>query len=110
MGAAWRGVRDGSDKFERVLETVREVSQLGMEVCVTIGEIGAKEATKLKAAGVTAYNHNIDTSPDFYPRVVSTHTFLARVDTIRSVQRSGMPVCTLGIICAGERATYRLPS
>src|SRR5207247_586450 len=68
MGAAWRGVRDGTDKFERVLETVREVSQLGMEVCVTLGEIGDNEAAKLKAAGVTAYNHNIDTSPDFYPQ------------------------------------------
>jgi biotin synthase len=61
MGAAWRGVRDGSEKFERVLEIVREVSQLGMEVCVTLGEIGPLEARKLKAAGATAYNHNIDT-------------------------------------------------
>src|SRR5512133_1936256 len=72
MGAAWRGVRDGSEKFEQVLETVREVSQLGMEVCVTLGEIGDNEAAKLKAAGVTAYNHNIDTSPAFYPRIVRT--------------------------------------
>ena len=108
MGAAWRGVRDGSDKFERVLETVREVSQLGMEVCVTLGEIGDKEATKLKAAGVTAYNHNIDTSPDFYPRIVSTHTFQDRVDTIRAVQRSGMSVCSGGIIGMGESADDRL--
>src|SRR5262249_49924441 len=75
MGAAWRGVRDGSEKFERVLEIVREVSQLGMEVCVTLGEIGPEEARKLKAAGVTAYNHNLDTSPEFYPEIVSTHTF-----------------------------------
>src|SRR4029078_858092 len=108
MGAAWRGVRDGSDKFERVLETVREVSQIGMEVCVTLGEIGDKEATKLKAAGVTAYNHNIDTSPDFYPRIVSTHTFQDRVDTIRAVQRSGMSVCSGGIIGMGERADDRV--
>src|SRR5256714_1508596 len=108
MGAAWRGVRDGSDKFERVLETVREVSQLGMEVCVTLGEIGDKEAAKLKAAGVTAYNHNIDTSPDFYPRIVSTHTFQDRVDTIRAVQRSGMSVCSGGIIGMGESADDRL--
>ncbi len=108
MGAAWRGVRDGSDKFERVLETVRQVSQLGMEVCVTLGEIGDEEATKLKAAGVTAYNHNIDTSPDFYPRIVSTHTFQDRVDTIRAVQRSGMSVCSGGIIGMGESADDRL--
>ena len=73
MGAAWRGVHDGSEKFERVLEIVREVSRLGMEVCVTLGEIGPAEARKLKAAGVTAYNHNIDTSPEFIPRL-SAHT------------------------------------
>jgi biotin synthase len=108
MGAAWRGVRDGTEKFERVLETVREVSQLGMEVCVTLGEIGDSEAAKLKAAGVTAYNHNIDTSPDFYPRIVSTHTFQDRVDTIRAVQRSGMSVCSGGIIGMGESAYDRL--
>jgi len=82
MGAAWRGVRDGSGKFECVLEIVREVSQLGMEVCVTLGEIGPVEARKLKSAGVTAYNHNIDTSPEFYPEIVSTHTFQNRLDTI----------------------------
>ena len=65
MGAAWRGLRDGTEKFERVLEIVREVGALGMEVCVTLGEIGPAEARKLKAAGVTAYNHNIDTSRSF---------------------------------------------
>jgi biotin synthase len=108
MGAAWRGVHDGTEKFERVLETVREVSQLGMEVCVTLGKIGDNEAAKLKAAGVTAYNHNIDTSPDFYPRIVSTHTFKDRVDTIRAVQRSGMSVCSGGIIGMGESADDRL--
>jgi biotin synthase len=108
MGAAWRGVHDGTEKFERVLEIVREVSQLGMEVCVTLGEIGDNEATKLKATGVTAYNHNIDTSPNFYPRIVSTHTFQNRVDTIRAVQRSGMSVCSGGIIGMGESADDRL--
>jgi biotin synthase len=108
MGAAWRGVHDGTEKFERVLEIVHEVSQLGMEVCVTLGEIGDNEAAKLKAAGVTAYNHNIDTSPDFYPRIVSTHTFQDRVDTIRAVQRSGMSVCSGGIIGMGESADDRL--
>ena len=74
MGAAWRGVRDGSEKFDRVLEIVRQVSRLGMELCVTLGEIGPLEARKLKAAGVTAYNHNINTSPEFYREIVSTHT------------------------------------
>jgi biotin synthase len=108
MGAAWRGVRDGSEKFERVLEIVREVSQLGMEVCVTLGEIGSAEARKLKAAGVTAYNHNLDTSPEFYPEIVSTHTFQDRLDTIAAVQESGMSVCCGGIIGMGETETDRL--
>jgi biotin synthase len=108
MGAAWRGVRDGSEKFERVLEIVREVSQLGMEVCVTLGEIGPVEARKLKSAGVTAYNHNIDTSPEFYPEIVSTHTFQNRLNTIAAVQESGMSVCCGGIIGMGESEADRL--
>jgi biotin synthase len=108
MGAAWRGVRDGSEKFERVLEIVRKVSRLGMEVCVTLGEIGPAEARKLRAAGVTAYNHNIDTSPEFYPEIVSTHTFQNRLDTIAAVQQSGMSVCCGGIIGMGESETDRL--
>ena len=108
MGAAWRGVRDGSDKFQRVLNIVRAVSQLGMEVCVTLGEIGPAEARKLKAAGVTAYNHNIDTSPEFYSEIVSTHTFQDRLDTIAAVQESGMSVCCGGIIGLGESENDRL--
>jgi biotin synthase len=108
MGAAWRGVRDGSEKFERVLEIVRDVSQLGMEVCVTLGEIGPAEARKLKAAGVTAYNHNIDTSPEFYPEIVSTHTFQDRLNTIAAVQESGMSVCCGAIIGMGESENDRL--
>src|SRR5882757_5168470 len=108
MGTAWRGVSHGSAKFERVLEIVREVSQLGMEVCVTLGEIGSVEARKLKAAGVTAYNHNLDTSPEFYPEIVSTHTFQDRLDTITAVQESGMSVCSGGIIGMGESEADRL--
>jgi biotin synthase len=108
MGAAWRGVRDGTEKFEHVLEIVREVGQLGMEVCVTLGEIGPAEARKLSAAGVTAYNHNIDTSPEFYPEIVSTHSFQERLDTIAAVQESGMSVCCGGIIGMGESETDRL--
>jgi biotin synthase len=108
MGAAWRGVRDGTPKFEQVLETVREVSQLGMEVCVTLGQIGSVEARKLKAAGVTAYNHNIDTSPEFYPEIVTTHTFTDRLTTIAAVQESGMSVCSGGIIGMGETIDDRL--
>jgi biotin synthase len=108
MGAAWRGVRDGSEKFERVLKIVREVSRLDMEVCVTLGEIGPVEARRLKTAGVTAYNHNIDTSPEFYPEIVSTHTFQNRLNTIAAVQESGMSVCCGGIIGMGESEADRL--
>jgi len=108
MGAAWRGVRDGTPKFEQVLATIREVSQLGMEVCVTLGQIGPSEARKLKEAGVTAYNHNIDTSPEFYPEIVTTHTFADRLNTIAAVHESGMSVCCGGIVGMGETADDRL--
>jgi biotin synthase len=108
MGAAWRGVRDGTPKFNQVLETVREVGQLGMEVCVTLGQIGPVEARKLREAGVTAYNHNIDTSPEYYPEIVSTHTFNDRLNTIAAVQESGMSVCSGGIIGMGETEEDRL--
>ncbi len=108
MGAAWRGVREGEQKFEHVLEIVRNVRSLGMEVCVTLGQIGDEEARKLKEAGVTAYNHNIDTSPEFYPEIVSTHTFEDRLNTIKSVQQAGMAVCCGGILGMGESVEDRL--
>lgn len=108
MGAAWRGVREGDRRFESVLETIREVSKLGMEVCVTLGQLNDAEAKKLKEAGVTAYNHNIDTSPEFYPEIVSTHTFEDRLNTIGAVQRAGMSVCCGGILGMGETVNDRL--
>lgn len=108
MGAAWRGVRAGTEKFEQVLGAVRAVSRLGMEVCVTLGQIGESEACQLREAGVTAYNHNLDTSPEFYPQIVSTHTFADRLGTIAAVQRSGMSVCCGGIVGMGESVTDRL--
>jgi biotin synthase len=108
MGAAWKGVRDGDARFEQVLEIVREVSKLGMEVCVTLGHLGDAEARKLKEAGVAAYNHNIDTSEEFYPQIVSTHTFQDRLNTIRAVQRARMAVCCGGIIGMGETELDRL--
>ena len=108
MGAAWRGVRSGTEKFDQVLDIVREVSQLGLEVCVTLGQLGGTEAAQLKEAGVTAYNHNIDTSPDYYPEIVSTHTFQDRLDTIRAVQESGMALCCGGIVGLGETTEDRL--
>lgn len=108
MGTAWRGVKSGDAKFQEVLKTVREVSKLGMEVCVTLGLLGDEEARLLKEAGVTAYNHNIDTSPEYYPNIISTRTFQDRLDTIGAVQRAGMSVCCGGIIGMGESITDRL--
>jgi biotin synthase len=100
MGTAWRGVKSGDAKFNEVLKTVREVSKLGL--------LGDEEACQLKEAGVTAYNHNIDTSPEYYPNIISTRTFQDRLDTIAAVQRAGMSVCCGGIIGMGESITDRL--
>jgi biotin synthase len=108
MGAAWRGVTEYDAKFRSVLETVREVAKLGMEVCVTLGQLTPEAARQLRAAGVTAYNHNLDTSPEFYPNIVTTHTFEDRLATIRSVQAAGMSVCCGGIIGMGETELDRL--
>jgi len=108
MGAAWKGVREGESKFESVLNIVRDVKQLGMEVCVTLGQLTDEAARQLKEAGVTAYNHNLDTSPEHYPNIVSTHSFEDRLRTIRSVQKAGMSVCCGGILGMGETEDDRL--
>ncbi len=108
MGAAWNGVREGTQQFEAVLDTVRAVSQLGMEVCVTLGHLTESAAQQLKDAGVTAYNHNLDTSPEFYPQIVTTHTFQDRLNTIQAVQKAGLSVCCGGIIGMGESVEDRL--
>lgn len=108
MGAAWKGVRDGDSRFNQVLETINEVRKLGMEVCVTLGNLSDAEAMKLKEAGVTAYNHNIDTSPEYYPEIVSTHTYEDRISTIGAAQRAGMSICCGGIIGMGETDIDRL--
>ncbi|MGB6222450.1 biotin synthase BioB [Haloferula sp.] len=108
MGAAWRGVRGGTQRFEQVIEIIEDVSKLGMEVCVTLGELGPEEAKRLKKAGVTAYNHNLDTSPEHYPNIVTTHTYDDRLRTIRNVQDAGMSVCCGGILGLGETNDDRL--
>jgi biotin synthase len=108
MGAAWKGVKAGEEKFERVLEIVRNVRDLGLEVCVTLGNLTPEAAAQLKEAGVTAYNHNIDTSPEFYPEIVSTHTYNDRLQTIHSAQEAGMAVCCGGILGMGESVRDRL--
>ena len=108
MGAAWKGVKEGEAKFESVLNIVRDVKQLGMEVCVTLGQLTDEAARQLKDAGVTAYNHNLDTSPEHYPNIVTTHSFEDRLRTIRSVQKAGMSVCCGGILGMGESEDDRL--
>jgi biotin synthase len=108
MGAAWKGVRENTVQFETVLQTVRAVSRLGMEVCVTLGQLTETAAHKLKRAGLTVYNHNLDTSPEFYPKIVTTHTFEDRLKTIRAVQKAGISVCCGGIIGMGESELDRL--
>jgi biotin synthase len=108
MGAAWRGVRGGTQRFDQVLDIIRDVSKLGMEVCVTLGELGPQEAIQLRDAGVTAYNHNLDTSPEHYPNIVTTHTYEDRLRTIKNVQDAGMSVCCGGILGLGETITDRL--
>jgi biotin synthase len=108
MGAAWRGVSGGTPRFEQVLDIVRDVASLGMEVCVTLGELGPAEANQLRDAGVTAYNHNLDTSPEHYPNIVTSHTYADRLRTIRNVQDAGISVCCGGILGLSETITDRL--
>ena len=108
MGAAWKGVRAGTKRFDQVKDIIESVSELGMEVCVTLGELGADEAVELKEAGVTAYNHNVDTSREHYPNIVTTHTYDDRLNTIRHAQNAGMSICCGGILGLGETAEDRL--
>lgn len=108
MGAAWKGVKEGEAKFESVLGVVRSVKELGMEVCVTLGQLTDEAARQLKEAGVTAYNHNLDTSPEYYDQIVTTHSFNDRLRTIRSVQKAGMSVCCGAILGMGESEDDRL--
>ena len=101
MGAAWRRVRDGA-AFNAVLEMVRGVNDLGMEACVTLGMLEPHHAEQLKAAGLKAYNHNLDTSPEFYSQIITTRTYQDRLDTLASVRKQGIDLCCGGIIGMGE--------
>lgn len=101
MGAAWREVKDGED-FDSVLVMVKGVRQLGMEACVTLGMLTQAQADRLAEAGLTAYNHNLDTSPEFYGAIVTTRTYQERLDTLKRVRRAGLQVCCGGIIGMGE--------
>jgi biotin synthase len=101
MGAAWREVRDNTD-FDRVLEMVKEVNKLEMEVCCTLGMVNEYQAERLAEAGLYAYNHNIDTSEEHYSEVITTRTYDDRLNTLENVRKAGISVCSGGIIGLGE--------
>jgi biotin synthase len=107
MGAAWRQAPEGAE-FERVLEMVRGVSALGMEVCCTLGMLNERQAVRLKDAGLTAYNHNLDTSPEFYGSIITTRGYDDRLRTLAAVRKAGIAVCCGGILGMGERESDRI--
>jgi biotin synthase len=107
MGAAWRQVQEGDD-FDAVLEMVRRVSKLGMEVCCSLGMLDETQAVRLANAGLTAYNHNLDTSPEFYGQIISTRNYQDRLQTLASVRKAGITVCCGGIIGLGEAESDRV--
>ncbi len=107
MGAAWREVRDNKD-FDKVLDMVRGVNDMGMEVCCTLGMLSESQAEKLKNAGLYAYNHNIDTSEEHYQDVISTRTFDDRLQTINHVRKAKISVCSGGILGLGETDQDRI--
>jgi biotin synthase len=107
MGAAWRNVRDGN-QFERVLEMISGIDDMGLEVCCTLGMLTQDQAHKLKQAGLSAYNHNLDTSENFYEQVITTRTYQDRLETLRHVRNAGLSVCCGGIIGLGESSDDRI--
>jgi biotin synthase len=107
MGAAWRQVNDGKE-FDRVLEMVRGVAALDLEVCCTLGMLTESQAQRLKEAGLSAYNHNLDTSPEFYGEVITTRVYDDRLRTIGHVRKAGITVCCGGILGMGETDEDRL--
>jgi biotin synthase len=107
MGAAWRQAPEGAE-FERVLEMVRGVSALGMEVCCTLGMLSEGQAVRLKDAGLSAYNHNLDTSPEFYGSIITTRVYDDRLKTLAAVRKAGITVCCGGILGMGEREADRI--
>ncbi|MBC6995346.1 biotin synthase BioB [Neolewinella lacunae] len=107
MGAAWRNVRDDAE-FEQVLDLVRTVNGLDMEVCATLGMLTPNQAERLAAAGLYAYNHNLDSSEEYYKEVISTRGYQDRLDTIDNARRAGLTVCSGGILGMGESVDDRL--
>ena len=107
MGAAWREVRDNRD-FDRVLDMVKGVNEMGMEVCCTLGMLTETQAQKLADAGLYAYNHNLDTSKEHYEEIITTRTFEDRIETLDNVRKAGVSVCCGGIIGLGETHEDRI--
>jgi biotin synthase len=107
MGAAWRQAPQGHE-FDSVLESVRAVAALGLEVCCTLGILTEAQAVQLKEAGLTAYNHNLDSSPEFYSTIISTRVYQERLDTIAAVRKAGITVCCGGILGMGESEDDRI--
>ncbi|MEM8848018.1 MAG: biotin synthase BioB [Bacteroidota bacterium] len=106
MGAAWRNVKDGPE-FDQVLEMVRTINKLDMEVCCTLGMVTENQAKRLAEAGLYAYNHNLDTSEEYYKEVISTRGYEDRLETIENVRKTNVTVCSGGIIGMGESAEDR---
>jgi biotin synthase len=107
MGAAWRRVRDGAE-FERILAMVRGVRALGLEACCTLGMLSSEQAERLGEAGLTAYNHNLDTGPDYYAQIITTRVYEDRLETLRHVRAAGITVCCGGILGMGESDSDRI--
>jgi len=107
MAAAWREVRDNRD-FENILEMVQGVNEIGLEVCCTLGMITESQAVKLQEAGLYAYNHNLDTSKDYYQEIINTRTYDDRLSTLNNVRKAGISVCSGGIIGLGETHEDRI--
>lgn len=108
MGAAWRDMKGRKNGLKNVTEMVKGVRELGMESCVTLGMIDADQARELKAAGLTAYNHNLDTSREFYPSVITTRSYDDRLRTLGHVRDAGLNVCSGGILGLGESSSDRV--
>ncbi len=108
MGAAWRSPPTKGKQFEQVLDSVRAVRALGLEVCTTLGMLNEEQAIALKEAGVYAYNHNLDTSPEYYSEIISTRTYDDRLNTLKNVRKAGMSLCCGGIVGMGETRKDRI--
>ena len=107
MGAAWRQVKDNKD-FDQVLDMVRGVRELGMEACATLGMVTAEQAERLAQAGLTAYNHNLDTGPEYYGEIITTRTYDDRLKTLQAARNAGITLCSGGIVGMGESVDDRL--